>query len=80
VTVVHVETGTSSTYFRRALPGEVGVRNLLGGDGYFTIDTSLSKSWSTGIGGNRLGFRWDVFNVTNTPRLTSARCKASLML
>ena len=36
------------TYFRRALPGEAGVRNLLRGDGYFTIDTSLSKSWSLG--------------------------------
>ena len=30
-----------------ALPGEIGVRNLLRGDGYFTIDTSLSKAWST---------------------------------
>ncbi len=55
-------------YFRRALPGEVGIRNILRGDGYFTIDTSLGKSWSTGISNNRLGFRWDVFNVTNTPK------------
>ena len=56
------------TFFRRALPGEVGVRNLLRGDGYFTIDTSVSKAWSTGIADHRLRFRWDVFNVTNTPK------------
>lgn len=56
------------TFFRRALPGEVGARNILRGDGYFTIDTSLSKAWSLGIADHRLRFRWDVFNVTNTPR------------
>ena len=46
----------------------MGIRNLLRGDGYFTIDTSVGKSWPMGISNNRLGFRWDVFNVTNTPR------------
>ena len=56
------------TYLRRALPGEVGIRNVLRGDGYFTIDASLSKAWSTGIANHRLRFRWDVFNVTNTPK------------
>jgi hypothetical protein len=56
------------SYFRRQLPGENGVRNLLRGDGYFTIDASLSKSWSLGFSDHRLRFRWDVFNVTNTPR------------
>ena len=55
------------TYFRRALPGEVGLRNVLRGDGYFTIDASLSKSWKL-FASNRLRFRWDVFNVTNTPK------------
>jgi Carboxypeptidase regulatory-like domain len=56
------------TFFRRQLPGEGGVRNLLRGDGYFTIDTSVSKSWSVGISDHRLRLRWDVFNVTNTPK------------
>ena len=56
------------TFFRRALPGEVGIRNLLRGDGYFTIDTSVSKAWSTGVADHRLRFRWDVFNLTNTPK------------
>jgi hypothetical protein len=54
-------------FFRRAMPGEVGARNVLRGDGYFTIDTSLSKSWSLWAD-NRIRFQWDVFNLTNTPR------------
>jgi hypothetical protein len=55
------------TFFRRAMPGEVGARNLLRGDGYFTIDTSVSKAWSL-FGDNKLRFRWDTFNLTNTAR------------
>jgi hypothetical protein len=54
--------------FRLSLPGEAGLRNQLRGDGYFTIDTSLTKAWSLGIADHKLRFRWDVFNVTNTPR------------
>jgi len=56
------------TFFRRSLPGEVGIRNVLRGDGYFTIDTSLTKSFKLGIADHRLRFRWDVFNLTNTPK------------
>ena len=55
------------TYFRRALPGEVGIRNVLRGDGYFTLDTSVSKAWSL-FGDNKLRLRWDTFNLTNTAR------------
>ena len=54
--------------FRRQLPGEVGLRNVFRGDGYFTIDTSLSKAWSIGIADHRLRFRWDVFNLTNASK------------
>lgn len=57
------------THFRRLLPGEQSVRNVLRGDGYFTIDTSLSKSFAVGIADHRIRFRWDVFNVTNTPKV-----------
>jgi hypothetical protein len=63
-----VNAAEALTFFRRQLPGEAGVRNLLRGDGYFTIDTSISKSWSVGISDHRLRFRWDVFNLTNTPK------------
>jgi hypothetical protein len=55
--------------FRRALPGEVGLRNELRGDGYFSIDLSLSKAWTMPWSSNhRLRFRWDTFNLTNTPK------------
>jgi hypothetical protein len=57
-------------YFRYALPGEVGIRNQFRGDGYFNIDLSLSKSWTLPVGALR--FRWDTFNVTNTPRFDTA--------
>jgi hypothetical protein len=56
------------TFFRRQLPGESGIRNLLRGDGYFTIDTSISKAIRVGISDHRLRFRWDIFNLTNTPK------------
>ena len=56
------------THFRRQLPGEAGIRNIFRGDGYFTVDTSVSKAWSIGIADHRLRFRWDVFNLTNTAK------------
>jgi len=55
--------------FRRDYPGESGLRNVLRGDGYFTIDTSIAKGWSMPWSPNqKLRFRWDIFNLTNTPR------------
>jgi hypothetical protein len=55
--------------FRRAMPGEVGLRNALRGDGYYSIDFSLSKGWTMPWSPNqKLRFRWDTFNVTNTPK------------
>ncbi len=55
-------------FFRFSLPGEQGLRNAFRGDGYFNIDISVSKSFRLGIADNRLRFRWDVFNVTNTAK------------
>jgi hypothetical protein len=60
-------------YFRFLYPGEGGIRNLLRGDGYFSLDTSLAKAWRMPYSNNhRLWFRWDTFNVTNTPRFDVA--------
>ena len=56
------------SYFRFSLPGEIGLRNVLRGDGYFSLDASLSKAFNLGFADHRLRFRWDVFNVTNTPK------------
>jgi hypothetical protein len=63
-----VNAADALTHFRRALPGEQGVRNIFRGDGYFNIDLSVSKSFRLGIADHRLRFRWDVFNVTNTAK------------
>lgn len=58
-------------FFRFSMPGEQGMRNELRGDGYFTIDTSVSKAFNL-FSDNKLRFRWDVFNLTNTPRFDVA--------
>ena len=61
------------TFFRNILPGESGMRNELRGDGYFTIDLSVGKAWRMPWSDNqRLRFRWEMFNVTNTPRFDLA--------
>ena len=56
-------------FFRRDYPGESGLRNVLRGDGYFTIDLSIAKGWTMPWSHNqKLRFRWDIFNLTNTAR------------
>jgi len=51
------------------LPGGVGTRNPVRGDGVFNIDTSLAKRftmpWSEK---HTLQFRWETFNLTNTAK------------
>jgi hypothetical protein len=53
--------------FRFALPGEVGLRNELNGDGFFTVDVSFAKAFKLGFGDHKIRFTWDIFNLTNTP-------------
>jgi hypothetical protein len=52
---------------RLPYPGEAGERNNFRGNGYFGIDSGLSKSWSIREG-STLKFAWEVFNVTNSVR------------
>ncbi|HEY1659928.1 MAG TPA: carboxypeptidase regulatory-like domain-containing protein [Candidatus Sulfotelmatobacter sp.] len=52
---------------RNAYPGEAGQRNRYRGDGYFGIDTGLSKTWSIRER-HTVKFAWEVFNVTNSAR------------
>jgi hypothetical protein len=56
--------------FRYALPGESGTRNPLRGDGYFSLDAGLAKSFPLTESVN-FRLRWDVFNVTNSVRFNS---------
>ena len=57
--------------FRSPLPGESGDRNQLRLPSFFVMDMGLQKQFKMPWSDNhRLGFRWDVFNVTNTPVFT----------
>jgi len=57
--------------FRNAYPGESGPRNIFRFPGYVALDLGLSKAWKMPWNeGHQLQIRWDVFNVTNTQRLT----------
>lgn len=57
--------------FRDARPGEAGDRNVLRLPGYFALDAGLYKTFKLPWEGHRVTFRWEVYNVTNTQRLTS---------
>jgi hypothetical protein len=59
------------------LPGQVGGRNTLRGDGFASLDVGLSKSWR--IKESRsLQFRWDVFNALNLTRFDVQSLNLSL--
>jgi hypothetical protein len=57
----------NGTPIRLPYPGEAGQRNNFRGDGYFDIDSGLSKNFKIT---ERQGvkFAWEVFNVTNSAR------------
>jgi hypothetical protein len=58
--------------FRSGRPGERGDRNIFRYPGYVTLDMGLFKSWNMPWSErHQLQLRWEVFNVTNTQRLTS---------
>ncbi|MDQ3686003.1 MAG: TonB-dependent receptor [Acidobacteriota bacterium] len=56
--------------YRDPLPGEPGDRNKLRYPGYFSLDAGLHKTFNMPWENHRLTFRWEVYNVTNTQRLT----------
>lgn len=66
------DTSKASGAFRFPLPGESGQRNELRGQGYFEIDTGLSKAWKITEQQN-VKFAWEVFNVTNSVRFDAAQ-------
>jgi len=55
--------------FRNAYPGEAGDRNYLREPNYVTFDAGLYKSFQIREN-HKVTFRLEVFNVTNTQRLT----------
>jgi hypothetical protein len=56
---------------RPPYPGETGERNFYRGDGYFSVDTGLAKSFDI-TERNQVKFAWEVFNATNTVRFDPA--------
>ena len=63
------DPAAAQSLFDPALPGQVGVRNFVRGDGFFGIDLGLSKRWKMPWSEQQsLALRWEVFNVTNSTR------------
>ena len=63
------DPAAAESSFNPALPGQVGVRNFVRGDGYFGVDLGLSKRWKMPWNEKHdLALRWEVFNVTNSTR------------
>ncbi len=58
---------TTGSPIRLPYPGEAGQRNVFRGDGYFDVDSSLSKSWNLPAE-MRLKFSAEVYNVGNNTR------------
>ena len=58
---------TTLTPLRFPYAGEAGSRNNFRGQGYFGIDSSLTKTWNI-TERQTLRFAWEVFNVTNSVR------------
>ena len=67
--------------FTLPLPGGVGSRNVLRGNGYADWDMSLYKSWKMPYReSHSLQFRWDVFNVPNLTRFNAQSVGSSALL
>jgi hypothetical protein len=61
---------------RLPYPGEAGQRNNFRGDGFFDIDSGLTKSWNITERQN-LKFAWEVFNVTNSVRFDTSTASST---
>ncbi len=57
--------------FREPRAGEVGDRNVLRGEGYFTLDMGIAKTFKLPWEGHTVQFRAEVFNVTNTQKFAN---------
>jgi hypothetical protein len=67
-TAVAINNGVyNGTPIRLPYPGEAGQRNNFRGDGYFDLDSSLSKTWDLHEG-MKLKFAGEVYNVPNSVR------------
>ena len=66
--------------FTLPVPGGVGSRNILRGNGYAGWDMSLVKRWKMPYNeAHSLQFRWEVFNVPNLTRFNAQGVGSSLL-
>jgi len=71
-TVTNINNGYQyGQYLRLPYAGEAGQRNNFRGDGYFDIDSSLTKSWDLGAK-LKLKFAAEVYNITNSDRFDTS--------
>jgi hypothetical protein len=56
--------------FRNAKPGETGERNTFRRPGFISLDFGLGKTFKLPQERHTLQLRWEVFNATNTQRLS----------
>jgi hypothetical protein len=69
--------GAAFNNFAPDLPGQVGARNTLRGEGFAGLDLGLSKRWQIHEG-HSLQFRWEVFNALNLTRFDVQSLSLSL--
>ena len=76
---VFADPAAAQADFTLPLPGGVGSRNVLRGDGFASWDMSLGKSGKMPWESHSLQFRWEVFNVPNLTRFNAQGVGASLL-
>jgi hypothetical protein len=69
----------SGTPVRLPYPGEAGQRNNYRGDGYFDVDSSLTKSWQV-TEWAKLKFAAEVYNVSNSARFDTSPVNLDMAL
>ena len=65
--------------FTIPLPGQVGSRNVLRGDGFASLDMSLGKYWKLPWENHSVQFLWQVFNAPNLTRFNAQGVGSSLL-
>jgi len=78
---VFADPAAAQQDFTLPLPGGVGSRNVLRGNGYAGLDMSLVKRWKMPYNeAHSLQFRWEVFNVPNLTRFNAQGIGSSALL
>ena len=78
---VFADPAAAQQDFTLPLPGQVGSRNVLRGDGYAGLDMSLVKNWKMPYNeAHIIQFRWEVFNVPNLTRFNAQSIGSSSLL